>query len=212
MLIAPSMLSADFGKLSEEIDKLNNTDCNYLHIDIMDGYFVPNMTFGKGIVESIAKQSKKPLDIHLMVKNTEFFINMFLDIKPEFLSIHIEEEIHINRMINLIQSHNIKAGIVLNPHTPPQSIEYIIEYVDLVLLMSVNPGFGGQSFIPNVLQKAYIVKKMINDKNPNCLLEIDGGINNKNINIVKKAFIDIVVSGNYIFSSKNYQKAIDSLR
>lgn len=212
MLVAPSMLSADFGRLNEEIDMLNNTDCDYLHIDIMDGHFVPNMTFGRGIVESIAKHSKKPLDIHLMVKNVEFFINSFIDLQPAFISIHIEGETHINRMLNLIHKHNIKPGIVLNPHTSNTQLEYILADVSLVLLMSVNPGFGGQSFIPNTLQKAKKTKEMIEKNNPTCLLEIDGGINDKNIASVKSAGVDLVVSGNYIFKSKDYQQAINNLR
>lgn len=212
MLVAPSILSADFGRLNEEIDELNKTDCDYLHIDIMDGHFVPNLTFGKSIVEAIAKRSKKPLDIHLMVENVPFFINLFLDIKPEFLSIHIEEEKHINKMIHLIRQNGIRPGIVLNPHTSQISLEYILRYVDLVLLMSVNPGFGGQNFISSTLEKAIKLKETILEQNLNCLIEMDGGINDKNINILKEVGVDIAVSGHYIFSSKDYQQAINSLR
>lgn len=212
MKVAPSILSADFGRLNEEIDELNKTNCDYLHLDIMDGHFVPNLTFGTTIVNTIAKRSKKPLDIHLMVKNVPFFINLFLEFNPEFLSIHIEEEKHINKMIHLIRQNGIKPGIVLNPHTSQKDIEYILPYVDLVLLMSVNPGFSGQNFISNSLEKATNLKKMIKEKNINCLIEMDGGINNKNINMLKEVGVDIAVSGSYIFSSKNYQGAVDSLR
>lgn len=212
MLVAPSMLSADFGRLNEEIDLLNMTDCDYLHIDIMDGHFVPNMTFGRGIVEAIAKRSKKPLDIHLMVENAEFFINSFSDLEPAFISIHIEEERHINRVLNLISKYNIKPGIVLNPHTSHTALEYVLGDVALVLLMSVNPGFGGQDFLPLTLQKAKQIKKMIRDRKLDCLLEIDGGVNDKNIASIKECGIDLAVSGNYIFKSSNYQQAIDSLR
>ena len=212
MMVAPSVLSADFGRLNEEIELLNQSDCEFLHIDIMDGHFVPNLTFGKAIVEAIAQKSTKPLDIHLMVENAEFFINYFAPLKPEFISFHAEGESHINRTINLIKSHNIKAGIVLNPHTSQECLEYILRYVDLVLLMSVNPGFPAQSFITSTLEKAIKVRGMIDAQNPHCILEMDGGICDKNIDLVKDSGVDLVVSGSYIFGSKNYQKAIDSLR
>lgn len=212
MKVAPSILSADFGRLNEEIEEINSTDCEFLHIDIMDGHFVPNLTFGAGIVESIAKVSKKPLDIHLMVENAEFFINYFARFRPAFISIHLEAERHINRIINLIKSHNIKAGIVLNPHTSQESLEYILRYVDLVLLMSVNPGFAAQQFITSTLEKAIKVKDMIKTQNPNCILEMDGGICAENIALVKDSGVDLAVSGSYIFGSANYQQAIDSLR
>lgn len=212
MMIAPSMLSADFGRLNEEIDLLNQSDCEFLHIDIMDGHFVPNLTFGFGVAKSIAQKSTKPLDIHLMVENAEFFINYFAPLKPEFISFHIERESHINRTINLIKSYGIKAGIVLNPHTSQECLEYILRYVDLVLLMSVNPGFPAQNFITSTLEKAIKVRGMIDAQNPRCILEMDGGICDKNIDLVKDCGVDLVVSGSYIFGSKNYQKAIDSLR
>lgn len=212
MKVAPSILSADFGRLNDEIALINKTDCEFLHIDIMDGHFVPNLTFGANIVESITKVSKKPLDIHLMVENAEFFIHYFAKFKPAFISVHLEKEPHLNRIINLIKSYNINAGIVLNPHTSQESLEYLLRYVDLVLLMSVNPGFSAQKFITSTLEKAIKVRAMIDSANPNCILEMDGGICDKNIDLVKDSGVDLVVSGSYIFGSKNYQKAIDSLR
>lgn len=212
MMVAPSILSADFGRLGDEIEIINQSDCEFLHIDIMDGHFVPNLTFGNAVVEAIVRYSKKPLDIHLMVENAEFFINYFAPLKPAFISIHIESELHINRTINLIKSHNIKAGIALNPHTSQDCLEYILRYVDLVLLMSVNPGFSAQRFITSTLEKAIKVRGMIDLQNPNCILAIDGGICDKNIDLVKDSGIDLVVSGSYIFGSDNYQKAINSLR
>lgn len=212
MLIAPSILSANFAKLGDEIDSINKTNCNYLHIDIMDGHFVPNLTFGPPVVESIKKHSKKPLDIHLMVRNIPFFVELFMKMKPEFISIHIEEEKHLNRVINLIKSNGIKAGVALNPHTSHLNLEYIIKDIDLVLIMSVNPGFGGQNFIENTLEKIKIIKKIRDAKNPNCLIEIDGGVNDSNAKLIKQAGADIAVCGNYIFSSKNYQEAIDKLK
>ena len=212
MLIAPSILSANFAKLGDEIDSINKTNCNYLHIDIMDGHFVPNLTFGPLVVESIKKHSKKPLDIHLMVRNIPFFVELFIKMKPEFISIHIEEEKHVNRVINLIKSNGIKAGIALNPHTSHLNLEYIIKDIDLVLIMSVNPGFGGQSFIENTLEKIEIIKKIRDAKNKNCLIEIDGGVNDSNAKLIKQRGADIAVCGNYIFSSRNYQEAINKLR
>lgn len=212
IMVAPSILSANFGRLNEEIELINQSDCEFLHIDIMDGHFVPNLTFGRAIVEFIAQKSIKPLDIHLMVQNAEFFINYFAPLKPEFISFHAESESHINRIINLIKSYGIKAGIVLNPHTSQECLEYILRYVDLVLLMSVNPGFPAQNFITSTLEKAIKVRGMIDSQNLQCILEMDGGICDKNIDLVKDSGVDLVVSGSYIFGSKNYQKAIDSLR
>lgn len=212
MLIAPSILSADFGKLNEEIDELNKTNCDYIHIDVMDGHFVPNLTFGKCVIEAVAKRSKKPLDIHLMVKNIDFFVDMIIELKPYSLSFHIEEEKHINKMIHKIKDNNTKAGIALNPHTSQDSLEYILRYIDFVLLMSVNPGFGGQNFISSTLEKAIRLKEMIEHNNLDCKISMDGGINNQNINMLKESGVDIAVAGNYIFKANNYQEAINSLR
>lgn len=212
MQVAPSILSADFGRLNEEIDELNKTDCDYLHIDVMDGHFVPNLTFGKAIIEVVAKRSKKPLDIHLMVKNANFFVDMLLDIQPKILSVHIEEESHLNRLVDKIRKNGISPGIVLNPHTSQNALEYLLRYVDLVLLMSVNPGFGGQHFISSTLEKAIKLKDMITKQNLQCLIEMDGGVSDKNIAMIKDCGVDLVVSGHYIFSSNDYQSAINSLR
>ena len=143
MLVAPSILSANFGKLDEEIQAICEADCDFIHIDVMDGHFVPNLTMGPIIVESVAKVATKPLDIHLMVQNNNFFVDLFAPLKPKFLSFHIEEEKHANRLVQKIRDYGISPAIVLNPHTNLQSIAYLIEYVDMVLLMSVNPGFGG---------------------------------------------------------------------
>lgn len=212
MLVSPSILSANFGALDKEIEKINNTNCDYLHIDIMDGHFVPNLTFGTPIIKHIVKTSKKPLDIHLMVKNIPFFIDLVIEFKPTFLSIHIEEEKHINKMINYIKQLGIKPGIALNPHTSHLSLEYIIKDIDLILVMSVNPGFGGQTFIESSLDKIENIKAMCKELNPNCLIEVDGGVNNKNIDSIKNVGADIVVSGNYIFNSNNYKESIETLK
>ena len=177
----------------------------------MDGHFVPNLTIGPVVIDAVNKAATKPLDIHLMVENNSFFVDLFAEFEPEYISFHIEEEKHPHRLIQKIRSLGIKPAIVLNPNTPPESVEYLLQDLDMVLLMSVNPGFGGQKFIPNVIKKAKNLKQMINQINPNCLIEVDGGVSDKNINELKEAGVDIVVAGSYVF--KNDKKsAIDSLK
>lgn len=212
ILIAPSVLSADFSRLGEEVKNVCDAGCDYVHIDVMDGHFVPNLTMGPMIVKSIAKASSKPLDIHLMVKNVPFFVELFAPLKPAFMSVHIEEVQHLHRVIWQIKDLGIKAGVVLNPHTNEADLEYILPEVDLVLLMSVNPGFGGQSFIPSSLKKLENLKNLRDRLNPNCILEIDGGVSDKNIAALKNVGIDMVVAGSYIFGSNDYKQAIQSLR
>lgn len=212
MLVAPSILSADFGNLSNEIKAICDAGCNLVHIDVMDGHFVPNMTIGPVVVQAVAKIATKPLDVHLMVENNTFFVDLFAPLKPLYISFHIESEKHPHRLIQKIKSLGIKPAIVLNPHTPPQSIEYLLEDLDMVLLMSVNPGFGGQKFIPSVIEKTKKLKELINKRNPNCLIEVDGGVNDQNIKELKDAGVDIVVAGSYVFGSSNYSKAIKSLQ
>ncbi|MCT7600838.1 ribulose-phosphate 3-epimerase [Aliarcobacter butzleri] len=212
MLVAPSILSADFGNLANEIKAICDAGCDLVHVDVMDGHFVPNMTIGPVVVEPVAKVASKPLDIHLMVENNTFFVDLFAPCKPLYISFHIESEKHPHRLIQKIRSYGIKPAIVLNPHSRPQEIEYLLEDLDMVLLMSVNPGFGGQKFIPSVVEKAKELKELINKRNPNCLIEVDGGVNNKNIEILKNAGVDVVVAGSYVFGSDDYEKAIKSLK
>ncbi|TLD97468.1 ribulose-phosphate 3-epimerase [Helicobacter jaachi] len=212
VLVSPSMLSADFARLGDEVERVCAAGCDFVHIDVMDGHFVPNLTMGPDIVKSIANHATKPLDVHLMVENVPFFVDLFMDIKPAFLSVHIEAVTHLHRLIWHIKDNGIKAGVVLNPHTSEQLLEYILPDIDLVLLMSVNPGFGGQSFIPQSLEKLKRLKIMRDRLNPACLLEIDGGVSDKNIAALKNAGIDMVVAGSFIFSSNDYAKAIASLR
>ncbi|MDY5616635.1 MAG: ribulose-phosphate 3-epimerase [Helicobacter sp.] len=211
MLVAPSILSADFGKLNDEIKAICEAGCDFIHIDVMDGHFVPNLTMGPMIVDSVAKIATKPLDIHLMVQNNSFFVDLFAPLKPKYLSFHIEEEKHVNRLVQKIRDYGISPAIVLNPHTTLESIDYLLEYVDMVLLMSVNPGFGGQKFIPNVLEKIKCLKDKIEMKNPRCLIEVDGGVSDQNIADLKDSGVDIVVAGSYIFNG-NYKERIDLLR
>jgi len=212
MLVAPSILSADFGKLNEEIIAICDGGCDLVHVDVMDGHFVPNLTIGPVVVNSVAKIATKPLDVHLMVENNSFFVDLFAPLKPQYISFHIEEEKHPHRLIQKIRSLGIKPAIVLNPHTTPQSIEYLLEDLDMVLLMSVNPGFGGQKFITSVVEKAKKLKELINKRNPNCLIEVDGGVNDKNIQDLKDAGVDVVVAGSYVYGASNYSDAIKSLQ
>lgn len=212
MQVAPSILSADFGILNEEVKSICDGGCDLVHVDVMDGHYVPNLTIGPVVVKSVAKVSTKPLDIHLMVQNNSFFVDLFAPLKPKYISFHIEEEKHPHRLIQKIRALGISPAITLNPHTPPEAIEFLIEDLDMVLLMSVNPGFGGQKFIPNVLERAKRLKEIIMKRNENCLIEVDGGVNDKNIHQLKDAGVDIVVAGSYIYGSDDRAKAIKSLQ
>ena len=210
--VAPSILSADFGNLQRDIEEICQSGCDLVHVDVMDGHFVPNLTIGPVVVSAVAACTTKPLDIHLMVENNTFFVELFAPLRPEYISFHIEEEKHPHRLIQKIRSLGIKPAIVLNPHTPPESIEYLLQDLDMVLLMSVNPGFGGQSFIDSVIKKASRLNEMRNRLNPNCLIEVDGGVNDRNIQSLKEAGVDVVVAGSYVFKHENRKTAIESLQ
>ncbi|GAA9102212.1 ribulose-phosphate 3-epimerase [Helicobacter pylori] len=210
MKVAPSLLSADFMHLAKEIESVSNAD--FLHVDVMDGHYVPNLTMGPVVLENVTKMSKVPLDVHLMVENASFFVGLFAPLNPQIISIHAENEKHPHRVLQLIKNSGITPGVVLNPHTHEESLKYLLESVGLVLLMSVNPGFGGQKFLNLVLEKCLKVKELIERYNPSCLLEVDGGVNDKNIFELQQAGVDVVVSGSYIFKSKDRKLAIEGLQ
>jgi len=212
MYVAPSILSADFGNLAAEIRAICEAGCDLVHVDVMDGHFVPNLTIGPVVVSAVAKAATKPLDIHLMVENNSFFADLFLPLKPKFLTFHIEEEKHPMRLIDHIRKNGVSPGIVLNPHTPVSAIEHIIDEVDMVLLMSVNPGFGGQKFMPVVLEKTRALRELIERKNAKCLIEVDGGVNGLNAPDLEEAGADVLVAGSYIFSSNSYEQAIHAIK
>jgi len=212
MLVAPSILSADFGRLGEEVKAICDGGCDLVHVDVMDGHFVPNLTIGPVVVQSVAKASTKPLDVHLMVENNTFFVDLFAPLKPKYISFHLEEEMHPHRLIQKIRDLGISPAIVLNPHSRSEDLEYIINDLDMVLLMSVNPGFGGQKFIPSVIEKVARLKDLILRKNADTLIEVDGGVNDKNVVDLKNAGVDIVVAGSYVYGSDDYAKAIKSLQ
>jgi len=210
--VAPSILSADFGNLAHDVKEICDKGCDLVHVDVMDGHFVPNLTIGPVVVEAVAKAATKPLDIHLMVENNTFFVELFAPLKPEYISFHIEEEKHPHRLIQKIRSYGIKPAIVLNPNTIPEELEYILADLDMVLLMSVNPGFGGQSFIDSVIPKANKLSAMRDRLNPECLIEVDGGVSDKNIAALKDAGVDVVVAGSYVFKHADRAEAIKSLQ
>jgi ribulose-phosphate 3-epimerase len=210
--IAPSVLSADFACVKEDIKKAEDAGADLLHLDVMDGHFVPNITFGPKMVYDINKISNLPLDVHLMISEPEKYIKHFADAGADWISVHYEAAAHLNRLINQVKDCGCKAGVVLNPASNISNLENIIEYTDFVLLMSVNPGFGGQSFIKNSLKKAKMLKEMINRIKPEVFIEMDGGIGPDNIDEVSKSGVDVFVCGNSVFGAKDPAKALKDMK
>ncbi len=209
--IAPSLLAADFGNLNEAISEVNNSAASLLHLDVMDGQFVPNISFGIPVIESVARVCTKPLDIHLMIVEPDRYLSTYAMFKPEYITVHLEASTHLHRSIHKIKELGCKAGVAINPHTPIELLKDTIKDIDLVCVMSVNPGFGGQSFIDNTYTKVTNLKKLIAETNSNALIEIDGGVTIANAEILSRCGADILVAGSSVFRAPSISEAITAL-
>ena len=212
ILVSPSLLSADFLNLSSEIEMINRSQADFLHLDIMDGHFVPNITFGMFIVEQIKKAAAKPLDVHLMIDAPEKYIRSFCQSGADILTVHFEGNTHLHRMVKQIKENGVKAGVAINPHTNINLLYDILEELDLVLIMSVNPGFGGQKFIERTFEKIKTLKKEIDSRKLNILIEVDGGVDNTNAAKLALSGANILVAGNYVFKSADPELTIKGLK
>lgn len=212
MKVAPSMLSADFANLYADIEMVNNSEADYFHLDVMDGVFVPNISFGFPVMQAIAKYAQKPLDVHLMIVNPQNYISQVRDLGAEFMNVHQEACTHLHRTVQAIRNAGMKAAVTLNPATPVVMLEDIVEDIDMILLMSVNPGFGGQTFIPNTINKLQKLRELISKSNNKPLIEIDGGVNAETAPLLAKAGADIVVAGSYVFGSQDPTATISFLK
>jgi ribulose-phosphate 3-epimerase len=211
-LIAPSILSADFSKLGDEIKAVEAAGADWIHADVMDGHFVPNITIGPLIVEAVKRVTDLPIDVHLMIENPDNYISAFAEAGASYISVQVETCIHLNRTVQLIKDCDAQAGVVLNPATSLSSLEWVLDAVDYVLIMSVNPGFGGQAFIPSSLDKIKALRRQIQDRGLSVLIEVDGGVNENTIAEIASAGADVFVAGSAIFGSKDYQKTIKRFR
>ena len=210
--IAPSILAADFGNLSLECKKIDKSNADWFHLDVMDGLFVPNISYGMPIVKSIRKMTKKPLDVHLMIIEPERYIDKFIEIGSDILTVHVEATSKMDNIIDKINHSGIKSGIAINPDTPISKIDDYISRVDLICLMGVHAGFGGQKFIKKTFNRLEELKNLINSKNSSTLIEIDGGVNENNSEKLKNLGADVLVAGSYVFNSSNYNAAIDLIK
>lgn len=211
-IIAPSFLSADFGRIKEEVEMLNESDADWIHVDVMDGVFVPNISFGFPVIEQIKKYATKPLDVHLMIANPDKYISEFKKVGSDILTVHYETCPHLHRTIQSIQNEGMKPGVVINPHTSVSVLEEILNDVYLVLIMSVNPGFGGQKFIQGSIDKVRKLKGMLQQVGSNALIEVDGGVTTDNAGALVKAGADALVAGSFVFKSGNPQQTIKELK
>jgi ribulose-phosphate 3-epimerase len=211
-LIAPSILAADFANLQQDIEMINDSEADWFHIDIMDGVFVPNISFGMPVLKAITKHAKKIIDVHLMIVNPDQYIQTFADLGANILTVHYEACPHLHRTIQAIKGAGMKAGVAVNPHTPVAVLEDVIKDLDLVCIMSVNPGFGGQSFIENTYKKVSQLKHLIDFTEVDCQIEIDGGVTDKNANALIEAGATVLVAGSYIFSSNNPMQTIEDFK
>ncbi len=210
--IAPSILAADFGNLQRDVEMVNHSEADWFHLDIMDGVFVPNISYGMPIVKTIAKHATKTLDAHLMIIDPDRYIKTFADLGMDYLTVHFEACNHLHRTIQAIKNEGMKAGVALNPHTNVMQLEDTIQDIDLALVMSVNPGFGGQSFIDNTYSKVEKLKEMILRKNSSAIIEVDGGVTDKNAKKLVEAGADVLVAGSYVFKSPNPDSTIKDLK
>ena len=210
--IAPSILSADFNRLQDEIRAVEAAGADWIHADVMDGHFVPNITFGPMVVEAVRRTTRLPIDVHLMITEPDRYIADFAKAGATYISVHVETCVHLNRTLQLIRDHGARPGVALNPATPLESLIWVLEYIDYVLVMSVNPGFGGQAFIPNSLERIRTLHRLMVDRGLNTLIEVDGGVSDKTIADIAAAGADVLVAGSAIFKSSDYGAAIRSLR
>ena len=211
-MVSPSLLSADFGNLGRDIEMLNQSECDWLHVDVMDGLFVPNISFGQPIVKHIKQWARKPLDVHLMIEDPGRYVEDFRKAGADILTVHYEACVHLDRVLHSIKDCGMKAGVALNPHTPVALMEDIVQECDVVLLMSVNPGFGGQKFIENTYKKVHQMRALCQERNAACAIEVDGGVNVQNAAKLYEAGAEVLVAGNAVFKSDNPMQTIHELK